>query len=104
MRQRARQRVGLGVRQPSEQGDEAVAQLGFRSLESGHTRRRERELLATAVRRQGRPLDEPRVDEPGQELGNGGLRDARAARELSGRDGFPGDRPQDEILRNGQRR
>ena len=112
-------RPGQGGLDPAQQGRKRVG-VGRRErrherLEPGPDQALGRPQEPLAVRGQGEPppaavvarrgaLDRPGPLEPGDELGDRGLRDARGAREVGGRVDARRDRPQAEVLAERERR
>lgn len=64
----------------------------------------QRERLAAALLGYRLALDQCRVREAGEELGDGCAGDSGPPRELGSRDALAGDRPQRQVLGHGQRR
>jgi hypothetical protein len=103
-RQRPRECVGLGPREVLEERAELFGQqrVGARERPLAGTRERQRE--PAAVLRAELTLDEARVLERRQQLRDRRAGDAGAPRELRAGYALALDRPQGEVLRDGQRR
>jgi hypothetical protein len=101
--ERSRQHVHLWARKSSQEGAEALPYERLGSREGALAGVREGEGHPTAVVLLDPALEQPGVGESGEQLGHGGTRDARPARQLCTRHPFASDRPEGEVLGHGQR-
>ena len=104
MRQGEGERAGLGVRQPSEQLAELVAEQQLRRTEHLLPRRGQGQCLPAAVGGDRRALDQPGLPQPGQHLGDSQPGDAGPAGKLSRWEPLLADGTEGKVLSHRQRR